>query len=206
MGSANVKSAAVNEDEIAGLHLEGRNGNVRKLPDSLYDNLSSMSDPYSRTKDFIGYVDPAHGVVLVESDKLLEEYNSYKQTPKEKEQPELPGLINTTSTGFLNDLNGILLDGNRDAVSKTPKTMHQLAYERITGSTVPLDDTRPISGFSIKKGQLVVNSTTFNAYEDEFHTSEREMSSFELKKLSKLMAKLHQEEVEKNSEKSILFN
>lgn len=79
----------------------------------------------------------------------------------------------------------------REQEGTTKKTMHQLAYEKKTGLPLPSDENRPISGFGIKQGKLQMNSTTFNAYHDQFHSQGRTVGEVEKLKLTALVEKLN---------------
>ena len=184
MGAANVK-----QDKFNNLQLEGHDGTIIYLPKDLYDHLAPESDAFSSTKDFIGFVDKEMGVVIVDASTIIDEFNrcNEPQTP-DNLAPELPGLVRSSSTNSLH---------KQEASSRKEdkKTMHQLAYERVTGRSLPSDDTRPISGFGIKNGNLLYNSNTFNAFCDNYHTSGREMSLVEMYKLDSLINKLKSEEI-----------
>jgi len=192
-------SASVHQDEWDRLHMEGKNGAIRQLPTDLYDHLSEQSDAYSSNKNYIGYVDPDNGVVLVDSTKLVEEFNSQEVDPTKSannesiEPMDIPGSVKSTSHNSLNEL----CDAGEILKPFEKKTMHQLAYEHINEMPLPTDESRPISGFAVKKGKLVCNSTTFNAFIDDFHSADRQMSEFEMSKLSLLVGKLNRQEYDR---------
>lgn len=182
--------------------LGAHGGPQRHLQANLFE-LSPLSDPYDLHKDFIGYVDPTVGVVLVDACTLKEQYS---------EDHESSDVTTPPSGGRSSFDGGTDRPGSRPAspigVSRhqnkiKAKTMHELAYEKKNGGRpLPEDESRPISGFAIKKGKLMFNSSTFNAFIDEFHTEERGMGDVERHELTVLVDKLNFEEgFEKQSQR-----
>lgn len=204
------RSALVHKTEYETFQIQNLIGDIRPLP-FRYDELSPISDPYDSTKDFIGYVDLMQGVVIVDAATLIDEYNrgqnAVGESPSSDDISNEGGLQRSARNSSLevvlsDNLGG---DGSRTLEhsiedQKTRemgfrKTMHQLAYEKKNnGCPLPKDSERPISGFAIKQGELAFNSTTFNAFKDEFHTSGRDMGDVERTELLVLLDKLKREE------------
>lgn len=218
----------VERDDV--LMLENPIGESRLLPSDLYEELSDISDAYDPLQEFIGFVDPVKGVVIVDAAKLLpeqstptkinrtnqgrrlsERYGNLSSIPELKTEPKSPSSTlqdfssRETSAKQRESPNLIkcetpeVTDSDDDDAGNSPrnskfnpkKTMHQLAYEEKMGHPVPDDETRPISGFGIRKGKLIFNSTTFNAFSDDFHSEDRTMGDYEKEKLFQLVNKLN---------------
>ncbi|XP_018015039.1 uncharacterized protein LOC108671950 [Hyalella azteca] len=201
------------------LFLEGNDGHELILPHDLYDKLGNVSDPYDPNKDFIGFVDPLFGVVLVDTEKLQEHItnkthnaqgntveenglkscsNSLTDENEHRNREEPISATNRTAEGTRSPKEAIS-SPSRAGTDKKEKTLHHLAYEMKIGYPPPEDENRPISGFGVKNGRILSNSSTFNSFSDEFHTEERGMSETEQVKLTALISRLHESYQKKTS-------
>ncbi|KAF2353366.1 hypothetical protein FHG87_015881, partial [Trinorchestia longiramus] len=197
------KAVALKEHDDK-LFLESDDGKVRNLPSTLYTQLADISDPYDPSKDFIGFVDPSIGVVLVDTKSLKRDHESNKSGGKHTDDHDGKLRVKSRSSSAVRTStyetpvgdtisNATISTLERSASLKKEKTLHQLAYEKKMGHSPPDDETRPISGFGVKKGKVVFNSTTFNSYDDEFHTQERTMGETEQVKVTALICRLHED-------------
>lgn len=198
--------ALVVKESDQNFHLRGQDGRRKDLPPNIYE-LAAKSDPYDSRKDFIGYVDVVIGVVLVDANSLIDEYNRHRQAAGETHSGhKLDDVIENKSLNSLQS--STYISGSRVASPQKNckmhyckcKTMHELAYEKKNeGRPLPDDNLRPISGFGIKQGKLVFNSSTFNGFEDDFHTDERDMGPVERLELQALIDRLNHQDLEKHS-------
>ena len=180
------------------IDLVSTQGIKRTLPANLYEKLAEISDPFSSKKDFVGYVDPKVGIVLVDASTLLGTYETQTHVqchqPNKGSSKKIKASDEPVIPEETNERNATSLSPSISP-KKTWKTMHQLAYEKKNkGMPVPSGKSRPISGFGVKNGKVYFNSTTFNAFTDDFHTDGRGMGSFEMKNLEKLFMRLREEE------------
>ena len=94
-----------------------------------------------------------------------------------------------------NGMNCVDLDKLPELLSGT--TRHKQVQEEMEKRDQNLKGKTPISGYSNKKGELVFNSTTFNAQNDEYHGQGREMSPLEQNKIMEAYGLKKQEEEKK---------
>jgi hypothetical protein len=163
----------------------------RPLPPNLYRNLAYISDPYDPSRDYIGFVDPLLGVVLVDMESL----DRNNSTTNGLERDPLAGWGGLTQHGKPSSNAGRLYEGgsqDRETENaQSEKDMHRLAYEKKMGNLLPIGATRPISGFAIKKGELQFSSVSTNAYRDDFHSGDKATVEIEEEKLAALVQKLN---------------
>lgn len=208
-----MEARVVSSEGAAGLHLLSQYGDKRLLSDDLYSKLADISDTYHSTKNYIGYVDPSVGVVLVDASRLTKDTSVGSSSSR-----AALGVQDTSSTDIpdvhLHDVQSSTVQEDHmvhDLEESSPiisspeklqdnKTMHQLAYEnKNMGRHLPDDETRPISGFAVRNGVVHLNSSTFNSFSDAFHADSRTMGSVETGLLTALFDRLNKLENKKSS-------
>lgn len=178
-----LRLATGSENDLCILNTEGSR---RSLPSDIYDKLANISDTFDSKKDFIGYVDPVLGIVLVDTESLVTDENS---SPSHAALSEFTNNDKTPVNG--EDLRNLF----GSAIPIEHKTMHELAYEKKNnGKSLPANESRPISGFSVRQGVVHFNSSTFNSFNDPFHTNERKMGELEEEKIRSLIETLKKSE------------
>ena len=110
-------------------------GTKRALPSYLCEKLADILDPFSSQKDFIGYVDPEIGIVLVDASTLIgtcetqtrdecdnvEQRSGRSKKINQCNEPIQPFVSNEAVTTSVSP---------SISKKKETKTMHQLVYEK----------------------------------------------------------------------------
>ena len=166
----------------------------RTPPTDLYEKLADVSDPFSSKKDFIGYVDPRVGIVLVDASTLsgTEETETLRGCERGRSgSSRATGESRESTTPKATGKTSVY---SAMSQSNKNKTMHQLAYQKKNGGAqVPKVEFRPIA-FGVKNGMIYLNSTTTNAFTDIINKKGQELSALEKEKLEKLFKTLRETE------------